>query len=58
MVEVNESQNHSILQPLYYNLKRLGNTEKVLSWKCKGLSDKKLATHTNTDSSLSPSISW
>ena len=31
-----------ILQPLYYTLKRLGNTEKVVSWKPKSLSTKNL----------------
>ena len=52
------AQLYLILQPLYYTLKRLGNTEKVLLWKSKGLSDKKLATPTTTDNSLSPSINW
>ena len=27
------SQNHLIFQLLYYPLKKVGNTEKVLSWK-------------------------
>ena len=46
------------LQPLYYTLKRLGNTEKVVSWKSKGLSTKKLITSTTPDISPSPSIKW
>ena len=43
---------------LYYTLKRLGDTEKFLSWKSKGLSAKKLTIPVTTDSSLSPSIKW
>ena len=43
---------------LYYNLKRLGDTEKIASWKSKGLSDEELTTPTTTDNSLSPSIKW
>ena len=31
------SQNYLIFQTLYYTLKRLGNIEKVVSWKSKGL---------------------
>ena len=47
-----------IFEPLYYTGKRLGDTENVLSWKCKGLLTKKLTTSTATDNSLSPSIIW
>ena len=42
---------------LYYTLKSLGESEKVASWKSKGLSAKKLTTFT-TDNTLSPSIKW
>ena len=52
------SQNYLIFQSLYYTLKRLGNTEKVISWKSRGLSDKKLTTPTTTDHSLSPPVNW
>ena len=44
-----------ILQLQYYTLKRLDDTEKVISWKCKDSPDKKLTTTTNTDNSFSPS---
>ena len=40
----------------YYSLKRLGDTEKVVSWKCKGLSTEKLTAPNTNDNSLSPSI--
>ena len=41
---------------LHYTLKRLGDTEKIVSWKSKVLSTGKLTTPTTTDNSLSPSI--
>ena len=44
-----EAQLEFIMQRLYYTLKRLGDTEKVVSWKSKGLSTKKLTTPTTTD---------
>ena len=53
-----EARLYLIFQRLYYTLKRLDDTEKIVSWKSKGLSAKKLTTPTNTDSSLSPSIKW
>ena len=31
------AQNYVIFQSLYYTLKRLGDTEKIVSWKSKGL---------------------
>ena len=40
-----------IFQPLYYTLKTLGDTEKIVSWKSKALS----AENSN---SLSPSSKW
>ena len=52
------TQLYLILQPLYYTLKRLGDTEKVVSWKSKCLSAEKRTTPTTTDNSLSPSIKW
>ena len=51
MIEVFEShfvndgaQIYLILQQLYYTLKRLRYTEKVVSWNCKGLSPEKPTT--------------
>ena len=45
-------------QVLYYTLKKLSNTEKVVSWKSKALSVKKFAIPTITDNSFSPSVNW
>ena len=52
------AQFYLIIQPICYTLKRLGNTEKVVSWKSKGLTTKKLSTPTTADNSLSPSLKW
>ena len=38
-----------MFQVLYYTLKRLGNTENIVSWKSKSLSTKKRATPTTID---------
>ena len=35
-----------------------GDTEKVVSWKSKGLSNETFTTYTTTDNSLSLSIKW
>ena len=43
---------------LYHTFKRLGDTEKVVSWKSKGLSAKNLNTPATTGNSLPPSIKW
>ena len=43
---------------LYYTLKIIGNTEKVVSWKSKGASDEKHTTPTTSDNSVFPSINW
>ena len=52
------AQIYLILQLLYYTLKRLGGTEKVVSLKSNGMSTEKCTTLTTTDISLSPSIKW
>ena len=46
------AQLYLILQPLYYTFKRPGDTEKVVSWKCKCLSAEKLTTPITTDITL------
>ena len=52
------AQLYLILQTLSYTLKRVGNTEKIVSWKYKGFSGRKTYTPTTDDKSLSPSIKW
>ena len=48
-------QLYLIFQPLYYTLKTLSNSEKVI-WKSKGLSAKELAVPTTADNNLLPTI--
>ena len=50
------AQLYLIFQPVHYTLKRLGDAEKIISWKPKSLSTEKLTSPTTTDNSLSPSI--
>ena len=52
------AQLYLIFQTLYYTLKRLGDTEKVVPLKSKGLSTKNFTTGTTTDNSICPSINW
>ena len=52
------AQLYLLLRPLYNTLKRLGDTEKVVSWISKGLSIEKLTTPTTTYNSISSSIKW
>ena len=47
-----------MFQTLYYTSKSLGDTEKIVSWKSKGLSVEKFTTPTSTDNSLFQSIKW
>ena len=62
MVEVffvnDGTQLYIMLQPLYYTLKRLDDTKKVVSWKSKDLSTEKLTAPVTTNNSLSPLIEW
>ena len=52
------SQLYLIFQTLYCTLKRLGDNEKVVSWKSKGLSAENVTIPTTAGNSLSPSIKW
>ena len=52
------AQLYLIIQTLYYALKSLGDTQRVVSCKSKGLSPKEITTSTTTGNSLSPSINW
>ena len=45
-----------LLLSLYYTLIRLDDTEKIVSWKSKGLSLEELTTPRTTDKGLSPPI--
>ena len=47
-----------LLLSLYYTLIRLDDTEKIVSWKSKGLSPEELTIPTTTNKGLSPSFEW
>ena len=51
-------QLYLIFQPLYYTLGRLGDTQKVVSWKSEGLWTEKPTTSTAVYNSLSLLITW
>lgn len=52
------AQLYLIFQPLYCTLKRLVDTEKVVSEKSKGLPPEIFTASTTTDNNLSPSVKW
>ena len=52
------AQLYLIPKRLHYTLKRLCDTEKVISWKSKDLPVKEIITSTTTDNSLCPLIRW
>ena len=52
------AQLYLIFEPLYYTLKRLGDTEKIVSRKSTGSLTEKYITLTTTDNSVCPSIRW
>ena len=41
-----------MFQPLYYTLKTLSNSERVISWNYNGLLTEKLTTPTTTDNKI------
>ena len=41
-----------IFQSLYYTFKKISGTEKIVSWKCKGLSFETIVTPITTDNSF------
>ena len=51
-------QLYVILRLVYYTLKSLGDTEKVVSWKFKGFSTEKRTTTTTTDNKFSLPTKW
>ena len=55
---IDRVQLYLIFQTLYYTLKRLNNTEKIVSWKSRGLSVKNLTAPTTADNSPSLTTKW
>ena len=51
------TQNDLIFQPIYKYFKKIGNTERISSWKSKGLSDEIIKHPTTSDSSFVAALS-
>ena len=47
------AQDYLIFQSIYYTLQKLAGTEKILSWKSKGLSSENIVTPNTAENSLS-----
>ena len=52
------SQVYLIFQPLYRYIKTITNTNYILSWKYRGLSDESIKPPTTSDNSLTPKLSY
>ena len=53
------SQNYLIFQPIYNTFRmKSGNTETVIAWKCKTLSDESSKPPTTTGNSLALKLKW
>ena len=48
------TQNYLRFQPIYSYFKKIGNTDRISSWKSKGLSDESINPPTTSDNSLAP----
>ena len=55
--ENNGIQNYLVFQPIYRYFKKLRNTERISSWKSKGLSDEIIKPPATSDNSLAPALS-
>ena len=51
-------QNYLVFQPMYRYLKKIENSDCILSWKSKGLSDETIKSPTTRNKSLAPALSY
>ena len=56
--EEDGTENYLVSQPMYQYLKKIGNSDNILSWKSKGLSDDTIKPPSTCDNSLSPSVDY
>ena len=56
--EEDGTQNYSIFQPMDRYFKMITNTDYILSWKSKGLSDENFKPPTTSDHSLNPALNY
>ena len=52
------TQNYLVFQPMYRYFKKIGNTNRISSWKSKGLSDESIKTLSARNNILNPSLSY
>ena len=52
------TQNYLIFQPMYRYFRKIGNTERISSWKSKGLLDEIIKPSTTSDNSLAPALRY
>ena len=51
-------QNYLVFQPMYRYFKVITNTDYILSWKSKGLSDESFKPPATSDNSLNPALNY
>ena len=52
------NQNYLVFQPMDIYFKKIGNTNYILGWKSKGLSDESIKPRSTSDNSLAPLLSY
>ena len=52
------TQNYLVFQPMYRYFKVITNTDYILSWKSKGLSDESFKPPTTSDNNLNPALNY
>ena len=52
------TQNYLIFQPIYRYFRKIGNTERISSWKSKGLLDEIIKPPITSDNSLGPALCY
>ena len=56
--EEDNTQNYLVFQSIQRYFKKIDITERILSWKSKGLSDEVIKFPATTDNSLAPSLKY
>ena len=52
------TQNYLVFQPMYRYYKKISNTDRILVWKSKGLSDESVKPPATSNNSLVPALSY
>ena len=57
-LEENGTQNYLILQPMYKQFWKIGDTDYISVWKTKGLSDEVIKPPTTSDNIIAPALNY